>query len=478
VPSRRPAWFSPTSTLALAAIVLLAGALRLHRLGAESAWLDEAFSIDTARAPVTRIIQATADDVHPPLYYLVLHLWLSAVGAGTGAARLLSVVFSLAAIVVVAWFARRELSPATGITAALLLAVSPFQVEFAQEARMYALLTVAAILNMTAFVALLRQDNLRWWIVFVLTAAAMYYAHLHGLFVTAAQGVVILGALLRAPAQHRQAARHWLMACLAAAALFSPWMGPLASQVSRVQGHFWIPAPQWIDAMDPFVTFAGSGLIALVLGAFAMAAVVRWPHATPTGPLVIPALVSWALTATLLPWLISALGAPIFLPKYTITASLPLAMLAAHGITRLPRGIARGAAVVLVVGLTIPWLKRYYREPRKDDWRGAAALVERVAAPSDLILFYPDFNQVAFEYYRTRTDIRLGPVPLYDPEATAERAALLARGAALHDERVWLIVRQGEPLAAAMRQALAHGRVETDHAAVTHLDISRFESTD
>ena len=65
-----PTSIRPRAALALLAIILCgATALRLHHLGTESLWLDEAFSITIGRSSLANIVFQTSRDVHPPLYY-------------------------------------------------------------------------------------------------------------------------------------------------------------------------------------------------------------------------------------------------------------------------------------------------------------------------------------------------------------------------------------------------------------------------
>jgi uncharacterized membrane protein len=64
------------STAGLLLILLLAGALRFWGIGAESLWLDEATSLVVADNPPATIVALTAEEIHPPLYYLLLHLLL------------------------------------------------------------------------------------------------------------------------------------------------------------------------------------------------------------------------------------------------------------------------------------------------------------------------------------------------------------------------------------------------------------------
>jgi mannosyltransferase len=62
--------------VALLGIVLIGALLRIYHLGTQSLWLDEVISVDFGKLTVPQLIQAAARDVHPPLYYLLLHYWM------------------------------------------------------------------------------------------------------------------------------------------------------------------------------------------------------------------------------------------------------------------------------------------------------------------------------------------------------------------------------------------------------------------
>src|SRR5687767_14269362 len=84
---------------ALAAIVLVALAVRLYDLGTESIWRDEAYSIAMAARPPLHIVSLTArEDTTPPLYYLALHSWLKVFGESANAARMPSVIAGTLAV--------------------------------------------------------------------------------------------------------------------------------------------------------------------------------------------------------------------------------------------------------------------------------------------------------------------------------------------------------------------------------------------
>ncbi len=106
-----------------------------------------AFSIAMARASLTDSIAWTAQDVHPPLYYHLLHFWIRLCGDTALATRFFSLLVSVASIPLFYLLARRAMNSTAGLVVALLATVSPFCIYYAQETRMYALVTFLTMLS-------------------------------------------------------------------------------------------------------------------------------------------------------------------------------------------------------------------------------------------------------------------------------------------------------------------------------------------
>ena len=104
---------------AMVLIALLAGAaaLRFHRLGAKSLWLDEAATMNYMNGSHGQTLLAVeAYDAHPPVYYGLLHLWMH--GSASGArARAFSAAVSVATLLVFYGLARVFLSRPSALLA-------------------------------------------------------------------------------------------------------------------------------------------------------------------------------------------------------------------------------------------------------------------------------------------------------------------------------------------------------------------------
>jgi mannosyltransferase len=128
------------------AATLVAVALRAFHLGAQSLWVDEVFTWLASNVGQHLSLADLLENVHGPLYSLILNTWCSLAGDSEWALRVPSFVFGVAVVPVLAWFAARWLGRDTAPWAAWLAAGSPFLVWYSQEARNYALLILCTCL--------------------------------------------------------------------------------------------------------------------------------------------------------------------------------------------------------------------------------------------------------------------------------------------------------------------------------------------
>jgi len=141
-------------------ITVIGGLLRVILLGSRGMWLDETFSVWLANHSVADMLQWTVRlDQHPPLYYLLLHYWIALNGDTPYYARLLSVLFGAGTIPIIYLIGKRLSGAVVGLAAAVFLALSPFNIYFAQETRMYTLLMFNAAVAIYALVKLLTDSR-------------------------------------------------------------------------------------------------------------------------------------------------------------------------------------------------------------------------------------------------------------------------------------------------------------------------------
>ena len=433
-PISNPPSLARSDFLLIGAITLFGAGLRVLWLGAKGLWLDEAFSVWMAALPLDRLFTELGRlDQHPPLYYTLLHFW-AAFGQGEATVRLLSVLFSAATIPVVFLLGRRLLGTTAGFVAALLLALSPFHVRFAQETRMYALYAFGAAAALLALAHLLTGDRRRRvWAAYVACTVQALWTHNTAIFLPLAVNLFTIPAILlagrRAQPQPRAgdldlpALRAWLFAQVAVFLIWSLWLTTWLEQVRRVDEEFWIQPPTRAVIVALWPTFTSAHLPAapgLTLGVSLLAAALFALGSAALRDR--PRLLALLLTLCAVPVageLLVSLRRPIFYDRTLIWVTIPFLLLIAAGVTALRRWpLAQALVLLLFAGANVLSLNEYYRRFDKEQWREAAAYVAQEAGGGDLLLFNASWVQIPFEYYFARSgrtlEMRGAPADLFD----------------------------------------------------------------
>ena len=427
-------------------ILILAAALRFYRIDAQSFWNDEGNSARIAERSIGLIVEGAGGDIHPPLYYLALHIWRGLFGDSEAALRGLSAIFGLIAIGFTFLIGRRLFEARVGLIAAFLTAVNPFQIYYSQEARMYMMLTAIGIVATYLLVRLLDFWSLRprihithrrYYVLYVAALAAGLYTHYAFPFVLLAHFAIVLAWSLYRPGSAPARLLSWLPLAIGAGILFLPWLPTAIQQiagwpsqsVSTEAGAALIEAFR-LYLLGPTAP-AGEAGAALVIAAFFLAMSAWTPDAfdepEPDWETTIPRALrfgSIALVGLLPIALIFVLGLfkDAYL-KFLLVGSPAFCLLLARGIDNGWR-IARGAMsmpreltgprelafswvaviailVALVLVPTTSSLYHLYFDPAfaRDDYRGVARTIESVWRDGDAVLLHAANQWEVFTYY-------------------------------------------------------------------------------
>jgi glycosyltransferase involved in cell wall biosynthesis/4-amino-4-deoxy-L-arabinose transferase-like glycosyltransferase len=396
--------------LGLGAAVVLALALRLMAVDFHSFWCDETFTADIIKAPDADLILGNARDTgNPPLYWLTARWWSHAFGDSEVALRSLSVLCSVAAVPLLALLGQRLLGSAAGLFTAFLFAISPLQIELADEARTYALLHLIVIANGLFFVRWVQDGRRLDLILLGVTTCLGGYSHYYALLLPLAQ----LVALLVVP-RARRLILPWAFVMSGAALLWLPWLGPFCAQLAT-PGNLSRNADSWafqfLATPVTFAlgrTFAWRGAALTMLGLAALGTVLAFGLPLLAGirqrgreRFALVWLLCWLLIPIVLPLLVAMTFVPIYGHRYA-TVGLPAflllvgAGLAAAG----PR--LRLTQLALIASFTAVSLFRFATVPLKDDWRAATPAILARLEPGTCLLFDPDYEATSFDYYARR----------------------------------------------------------------------------
>ncbi len=236
--------------LILLIIILLGVSLRAYQLTARSLWFDEAFSWRLIQFSLPEMIARDAQDVHPPLYYIVLKWWSVVFGSSLPSLRGFSVAMAAATIALSYLFtAEATRSRGAGLLTAMLIAFSGFQIQYAWEARMYTLGTAAILLSSWLLIKALRAHPPRfsWWLAYSLATVAFAYIHYYSFFSIAAQMIFLFGYIIVTNGgrigEILQSRITWyvLLAYLVMLGIYAPWISTFMAQNAQVQQSYWIP---------------------------------------------------------------------------------------------------------------------------------------------------------------------------------------------------------------------------------------------
>ncbi len=282
--------------------LLLAFYLRIDDVGNWPLRMDEAFSVWLAQMGFLEMTEATARDVHPPLYFWILHVWVRLAGISEFAIRSLSGFLGVLSTVTIYSIAR-QLSKRRGaaVLAMLLVTISPFHIHWSQDTRMYALATMFAGIAVYA--------HWRGWNkAFVIGGIGTMLSHYFGAFVVV---ILVIHRFLHFR-DFRRENRQWFIAIAGILAVSALW-GAYALGLIRKDPGFATFDPQFTFQLmatlftfgEPQYVYSHLPFILAITAVFFLGLALNWQgHRRATSLVVFGALLS--------PIFISLLALPFF----------------------------------------------------------------------------------------------------------------------------------------------------------------------
>lgn len=440
-------------------ILVLAFALRFHQLGDKGLWGDEIAQARWALLPLAKMWERFRD---PPdfILHFLLGQFAQQFGASAFWVRLPSAVTSLLAVPATYLAARRLAGKNVALVAMFLLAVSPFQIWYAQDARMYAALACYAAFSLYFFLRVL--DRPQWRAVLGLTLAntLALYTHLFGAMPLLIQGVALVGiagaAVLRARDRRRRVLLSqnflFLIASFGLTALLALPLAPgtlpyvLNPTLKGIEAEFsYAPfhlTPAFLQLLASDIGLAPDlGWRTVLSCAFALVGLFALLRTRPRSAWI-------AAVWLLLPLLMLQVAHPgrgvanrylIFLqPVYLVAIAAGMIWLMEKMVLFKAAGKAMRApwAAILVAGMGVlffvsaPPLAALYPRAKLNDWQTLAKFFETNAQAGDILMTEKEYWAVnALAYYVPNANAFSSP-----PATIAEM-----QNARAHNRRLWYV---------------------------------------
>lgn len=424
-----------TRVLRLDLILLVGVCSSAYLLFTQSIRLDEAQQISMSTKPVLNIIQLIAQDVHVPLYAILVHFWIQVFGTDITAVRTLSFLFFLATLPVLFTMTKESSEDSMPDIAVSLFALSPFIMWYTFEARMYTLFVLVTCLSHLYFLRLVRQGGRSSEIRFTLTTLVGLYTHYFYHLVLLTQFVYLAIYTWKRKPQPAAAFKTFMSSAVTAYVFFVPWIVYVLYRGTVSNTMPLIPPPTSYNIFQTFIQFLfgfQNPLIQTVI-------VSMWPLAiavlfyaftrTNRRPLSNP---MYFLASVFLPVLAAffiSYFRPVFLSRYLIFVTPPLfviiAWMLAGGTTRLFGGGATVLLLIMFAFLLNQGISSY--TPVKEDYKGVSEYLSQTATPQDIVAVSAPFTVYPIEYmYTGKSHIvtipewdryEAGPIPAYSDTA-------------------------------------------------------------
>jgi len=421
---------------AVTVLLLAAFFLRVFHLGLQAATGDDAFSLTIAQHSLSEIVQLARHELHPPLFYFLLHGWQPLAGTSEFAGRFLAAAFGVLAVAAIFRLGLALGGRMLALAVLLLAAINPFLIDFAQQVRAYP--QMVGLLALSAYFqwrVLQRASPLRWAAYVAVTTLALY-SHLFAAFVLLAEDALFLLLALRG---RFKGVSPWILSQAAIVLAYVPWLA-IDSAALQSYGNDLVRAvslPAMAAALIPtFLSGLGSQAPAaeLVLVGLLLASGLllqlrlpspaafpfrvgpgegqgegsprarsrfRWPgYSSPTGPQL---LACWLFVPALAVYVIS-FSRPIFYERYMVILLPAFLLTVAAGALALmrlwaPLGPLALAALCLPSLLVLPGYYGKVVYASSQDVRGLLSFVRDSSQPDAAFVVNLPPSDPMYQYY-------------------------------------------------------------------------------
>ncbi len=391
-------------------------------LTGQSIRLDESQSVWVAVKPIGELVEFVAEDVHVPLYFIMLHFWTVFFGTSTTAIRALSFVFYILTLPFLYSLVKNLSDKRVAVATVALFSLSPFVIWYSFEARMYTLLTLITTINHMFYLKFLKTSGSEGKLGYVISAILGTYTHYFFFFVLAGQFLYLLfrtswvmfrkdetlhPASTSEKYKFKKNLKVYIGMAISVLVFFMPWATYVYSLEGASSTQPLIPNPTEYNVIQTFIYFLFGHQSPHIQGLL----VSLWPLSAillflvfAKGDKIKVAYLDYFVVLTFVPLIMIftiSFIRPIFLARYLIFITPSLFLLLSLALLKRTGGFFSSSipALLTIMFMFLINQTASSTNPAKENYLGVALFLNEKVTPSDVVAVSAPFTIYPIEYY-------------------------------------------------------------------------------
>lgn len=399
--------------------------------------LDEAQSIWQTSFSLRRVLGIIAEDVHVPLYHILLYTWQAMLGNSVFSVRLFSLLFYIISIPIVYLIGKELYSKSVATYAMILFSLSPALSWFGMETRMYTLFMFISLGSTLFFIRILKYGEVKNWLGY--TFFCMLGIHTHYFF-----GLLLVSHMIfflsNIPKNGLTKLPQFLCVALTVILSFLPWLLYTYSLGAAENMRPLIYPPNSIDLFNlfsqMFFGFQGDELNSLILSLWPVIVLLIFftlqKRVAESESLTF--LMVMIFAPIIIVFTVSLFLRPVFLSRYLLFVVPYVFILVSYIIHNYLKKFSSYLISALIVSMALALLVQVINQDSQvhENYEQAVTVIEGRSTARDVVVLTAPFTIYPVEYYYTgsakiktfplwnRDDASGGTIPEFNPDTIAD----------------------------------------------------------
>ena len=387
-------------------ILVLAFFVRAYDLGFEKIWIDEGLTVYLSQKSISDNIRFSLQNGHYPPYHILLSIWEKFFGYSSSSIRFPSVIFGTISVYVLYLIVTALFNKKLGIYSAIIMALSPFNFYYSQEARPYSYLVMMSLISIFFYIKLINSKNYRYYYPYTIFTLLMLSSHGPGIFTLVFQNVHYLLFV-------RKNLGKWILTQSILTILFIPLFLVIVKSILIDSKFLVVSKPGLLTLIKTFYIFTANDLnnsISLIMGSIlslifsillllVIIRIIRYIKKKKYNDVnKLAFLFLWLIIPVLLLIIQSYVFYAFFWQRYVIVSSVGLYVLIAYSITKL-KWRMQLLSILTIILLSAGLLYMEYISPNKENWEAVSSFIKSHQQENSVIIIHAPLSVYSFTYY-------------------------------------------------------------------------------